>query len=226
MRWFIVGSAALCLGGAVFAEGIDEVLARSQQQRLAGRVAATVPADAQAQATLRRDLDQLVEMLAIGRPNYELRVVATGAIAETLDGRVILVNADLAGWPEAERLFVLAHELGHVVQGHWAQLGAVYRRHVPGEVTPETTGPVSALLGREASSVSHRHEFEADAFALKALRERGHGVQDILPLFLRMGATGDSASHPAARKRVAQLRALEATASSPSLAAARPRAGG
>jgi hypothetical protein len=142
----------------------------------------------------------------------ELRVVTGSTVAETLDGRVIVANETLADLPEGVRLFVLAHELGHVQQGHWRQVGDLYKRFVPGEVVPQTTEPVAGPLGRAASAQAHRHEFEADAFALQALRALGRPTDDAFAALRHQGVQHDSATHPATRKRLASLRAAEAGA--------------
>jgi predicted Zn-dependent protease len=64
---------------------------------------------------------------------------------------------------QAEQVFILAHELGHVVQGHQAEMGAVFQKWVPGAVVQDHTDAVAPMLGREASGLAHRQEFSADA---------------------------------------------------------------
>jgi Zn-dependent protease with chaperone function len=139
----------------------------------------------------------------------ELRVVSGSTVAETLDGRVIVANEALADAPEGVRLFVLAHELGHVQQGHWRQVGDLYKRFVPGEVVQQATDGVAGPLGRAASAQAHRHEFEADAFALRALRALGRTSDDAYAALRHQGLQQDTATHPGTRKRLASLRAVE-----------------
>jgi Zn-dependent protease with chaperone function len=140
----------------------------------------------------------------------ELRVVTGATVAETLDGRVIVANESLADAPEGVRLFVLAHELGHVQQEHWRQVGDLYKRFVPGEVAPHTTEPVAGPLSRAASAQAHRHEFEADAFAMHALRTLGRPSDEAQTALRHQGMQHDTATHPGTRKRLAALRAAEA----------------
>jgi predicted Zn-dependent protease len=128
-------------------------------------------------------------------------------IAETLHGHIIVANESLADLPEGERLFLLAHEIGHVAGQHWLQLGMVYKRWVPGDVTPEATDPVAAQLGREASGLSHRHELEADLFALHTLERLGMPTDVAFSSLRLMGLQQDTATHPGTRKRLASLRA-------------------
>lgn len=212
-------SLAACLGRACLAlmlgpllvhappaqaEDITAVLHRSQQQRLDAMPRAD--ADGPRAQALQHSFDILVAALP-GLPATELRVVRGAVLAETLHGHIVVANESLGDLPEAERLFVLAHELGHVVRAHWAQMTQLYRKWVPGEVRPDTTDPVAGRLGREASMLSHRHEFEADAFALELLRRAGHDPEAALSAFMHLGVSPDTATHPGTRKRVASVRA-------------------
>jgi hypothetical protein len=97
-----------------------------------------------------------------------------------------------------------------VQREHWLQTGALYKQFVPGEVVPQTTDPVANRLGRAASAQAHRHEFEADAFALQVLRSLGRPADDAIAALLYQGMQPDSATHPGTRRRMASLRAAEA----------------
>ncbi|MBC7733632.1 MAG: M48 family metalloprotease [Bacteriovorax sp.] len=146
--------------------------------------------------------------LRIARP-IELRVIRREVIAQTLHGDIVVANEALADLPEGERLFVLAHELGHVVLGHWEQMVQVYRKWVPGTVTQQQTDGVAQPLGRDASTLSHRQEFEADAFGLRAVRMLGLSDQNAVAAFMDLGMRNETATHPGTRKRVAALRSTE-----------------
>lgn len=203
MRWLAVTVLGLSLTAAARGEDIADVLRRSQQQRLETFVAAPegVRAD-----TVRRSYELLRERLG-PLPPIDFHVVRGPVIAETLHGHVIVANETLADLPEGERLFLIAHEMGHVANHHWLQLGLVYRRWVPGEVRPETTDPVAGALGREASATAHRHELEADVFALHALEQLGVPTDAAFSSLRLMGLQQDTATHPGTRKRLASLRA-------------------
>jgi predicted Zn-dependent protease len=187
-------------------EDIVDVLERSQRMRLA----ALSEADAHsARAQRVRDsFERLVRASGLREP-VELRVISGATLAEALLGRVVVANESLGDLPEGERVFILAHELGHVALGHWTQLGEVYKRHIPGAITPATTDPVAGALGRDASVMSHRHELDADAFSVHTLRAMGHSDDDAFSAFRRMGLTRDTPTHPGTRKRMASLRDLQ-----------------
>jgi hypothetical protein len=206
MRWLI-----LCLGlwGVlpVQAEGIVEVLQRSQQQRLEQRGTAdehSAPAQ-----RLRASFERLT---ALSPPSQraELVLVGGGLFAEALFGRqAVAASAAVGDLPEGERLLLLSHELGHLALGHWAALSGLYLKHIPGEVRPESTEPVAAVLGAQAHALSHRQEFEADAHGFRMVRQLGFGVDNALSLLTREGMRPDTATHPATRRRLAQIRLLD-----------------
>ena len=208
MRWFLLTFLGAALAQPAAAEDIVEVLQRSQQMRLE---AMPLAADGPKAAAIRSSFEQLRAALP-DDVAAELRVVSAGTVAETLHGRIVVAHESLADLPEGARLFVLAHELGHVASHHWQQMGAVYRHWIPGAVKPETTDPVAGPLGREASATSHRQEYEADAYALQVLRRLGRSPQDAFAAFMQQGMLQDTATHPGTRKRVASLRAAIAGA--------------
>ena len=208
MRWrrLAVVAAICAAASAVQANDIIDVLHQSAQRRLDAMTLA--PDGPRAQAV--RSSFELLRRTAAPESTVELRIVTGSTVAETLDGRVIVANEALADMPEGVRLFVLAHELGHVQQGHWRQVGDLYKRFVPGEVVPQNTEPVAGPLGRAASAQAHRHEFEADAFALQALRTLGRGSDEAFAALRHQGLQQDTATHPGTRKRLASLRAADA----------------
>ena len=200
-------SVCLFMASPVYAETIEQVLHRSQAVRLQAMV--VVGEGDQRAKVVRASFERL---LAAGhRPPVpvELRVVEGPVVAECFLGRVIVANVSLAAEPEGERLFVLAHELGHLINGHWAHFGSAFKKHIPGEVVQQQTDAVAPLLGPELSALSHRHEFDADAYALRALEQMGFGLDTALASFLRHGMQQDTATHPGTRKRVAHLRVIE-----------------
>jgi Zn-dependent protease with chaperone function len=202
----------LAMVGPARSEDIADVLRRSQQMRLDAMKPAT---DAVRAKAIRDSFDNLRQALS---PNLqvELRIISGGTYAETLHGNIVIANESIAELPEGERLFILAHELGHVAAGHWAQMNQLYKRWIPGAVTPELTNPVAGLLGRDASGLAHQHEYSADVFALRLLRDLGWPESHAYSAFLRQGMQHDTATHPGTRKRVASLRAAQAQGTAPS----------
>ena len=186
-------------------EDIVDVLRRSQEMRLR----ALLPAvdDSEDAAIVRRSFDHVLHSLQPA-PVVELRVTRGPAVAETLHGRIIVANESLAAMPEPVRLFILAHELGHVAMRHWLQTALLSQKWVPGPVTPERTDPVGDRLGREASALAHEQEFAADTYAARLLQALRYGNDELPDVFRHLGTRHDTATHPGTRKRVASLRAL------------------
>lgn len=189
------------------AEGIAEVLQRSQQARIEQRGAADLRSTASAR--VRSSLERLLSVAPI-EGAVELVIVGGGLYAEALFGRRAVAASEAVGeLPEGERLLMLAHELGHLRLGHWRDLSGLYASHIPGDVRPETTDPVAAQLSAEAHALSHRHEFEADRFGFTLVRQLGYGASNAFGLLTRQGMQFDTATHPGTRRRLAQLRALD-----------------
>ena len=204
LLWSAIAVAAACLAGRAHAEDIVDVLRHSQQQRLDSFAVAE---DSARSARIRASFQELQNTLGAELPAVELRVITGDTVAETLHGHIVVANEKLGDLPEGERLFILAHELGHVVSHHWLAMGMLYLRWVPGEVTPDATDPVSGPMSREASALAHRQELDADAYAVRLLRRVWHGSEDAFATFLHLGVMQDTATHPGTGKRVAALRA-------------------
>src|SRR5262245_21871124 len=189
---------------------IVDVLERSQRLRLEQRVAAAP--DGERTLRVRASFERLLAQARIAPQSFELQVMQGGVQAEAMLGRVLVVGEAVGDLPEGERLLLLAHELSHLTLGHWQALCVLYRRHVPGEVRPDTTDPVAGALGRDAHELSHRQEYEADAHGFALARPLGATLDDALSLLMRQPMTMDSATHPATRRRIAQFRLLQARA--------------
>jgi len=204
--WILLVSVLGLCARAAHADGIAEVLHRSQQARLDSLPAA--PDTTARAAVIRRSFQHLIDTLGIERP-VSLKIVSGSTVAETVHGDVVVANELLAGLPEGERLFILAHELGHVVMGHWGQMGLLFQRYVPGAVTPEVTNAIANDLGRDASALAHQHEFDADAFALRTLRRLGCADTHAGSVLARFDSGRDTATHPGTRRRMAALMAID-----------------
>ena len=211
MKSLLLVSMALAFGevhaqDVLPAPDILRVLESSQQKQLDAMTLAD--AASPRARVVRESFDKLLAHLdAPGLAKVELRVVRGDVVGETLKGHIVVANIALADLPEGERIFVLAHELGHVVLDHWAQMGLLYARWVPGPVEQRHTDAIAAPLGRDGSALAYRQEFDADAFALGILRSMGLRDQDAFAAFMDLGWRSDTATHPGTRKRLAALRA-------------------
>ncbi len=196
-----VGGALLSGAPAARAETIADVLARSQRLQIESFELA--PADGRQARIMRASFDTLMTALALRAP-VELHVIVGGTIAETLNGQVLVANAALADAPEQVRLFVLAHELGHVTLNHWRQMGLLFQKWVPGELGAEKVPEqVSEGMSRDASRLATQQEFEADAFAAQIVSTLRPQAYDPRAVFMYLGAQKDTATHPGTHRRLA-----------------------
>jgi len=211
MSWMVLAGGAARGEDARPTPEIIRVLHASQQKQLD----AMTPADAASLRALkvRESFEKLLRGLrSPALSKVELRVVRGEIVGETLQGHIVVANIALADLPEGERIFVLAHELGHVVLDHWSQVGLLYAKWVPGPVVQQHTDAIADRLGREASALAYRQEFEADAFALATLRAMGLPDQHVVAAFMDLGWRNDTATHPGTRRRLAALRAVASDA--------------
>jgi Zn-dependent protease with chaperone function len=206
MRRWIFTLIGLVISAQAWCQDIVEVLERSQTVRLAAMSLAST--ESPRAVVVRGSFNQLAQRFGSDQ-DMEVRVITGPVIAECLLGHTIVANESLAEQPEAVRLFLLAHEIGHVVLGHWKQFEQLYMKHIPGEVVQQRTDAIAGMLGREASQLSHAQELAADAFALQTLRAMGYDVDDVIGAFTQFGMQMDTATHPGTRKRIAHLRSLD-----------------
>ena len=191
------------------ADDIVDVLERSQRLRLEQRAVAP---DGERTERVRASFNQLLLRSQMAPRAVELHVMRGGVQAEAMLGRLLVVGEAVGDLPEGERLLLLAHELSHLSLGHWEAMCALYRKHVPGPVRPDTTDPVAGVLGHDGHALSHRQEYEADAHGFALARPLGTTLDDALSLLMRQPLISDSATHPATRRRIAQFRLLQSRA--------------
>ncbi len=209
MRAILMALMTMLAAPAWCAEDILGVLKRSQQMQLDALTALQVDPDSPESLAVHGSFERVLTVMKNPPAGVRLMVVRSSLLAVCLMGRVIVVDVSVADLTESERVFILAHELGHVAHEHWAQLGALYKHHIPGEVVPATADPVAGVLGREASALSHRQEFEADAFALRLLRRMGEPDDTPVVLFQQhLPLVKATATHPGSYERLARLQAV------------------
>lgn len=199
----------LCSAPVWGGETIVQVLERSQRMQFDSLAALQVDEDGPEARVIKASFEHLLTQ--VGTPvAVSLMVVRGPMLAVCLMGRVVVANVTLADMTEAERQFILAHELGHVSHGHWDQLGRLYQKYIPDEVVQQKTDAVAGPLGREASQLAHDQEYEADAFAYDVLRRMGRPDDTAVRLFHRLPVVKRTATHPSSHERLAHLRSLQA----------------
>jgi predicted Zn-dependent protease len=118
----------------------------------------------------------------------------------------VVLSIRMARLNEAQRFFIIAHELGHLQLRHRATFSSFVARVVSGAGDEQ-----AARAGIESglSAVSHQAEFEADAFAVRTMRAAGQNPEEAARLFDSLGAGKDNRTHPAAGRRARAIRAQQ-----------------
>ncbi len=197
----------LGLGSAfAYAMSIEDVFKRSGEARLQNL---PLSQDDARIAVLQRDFEMLIERRA-GEP-LELRVVRGPLVIESVAPHTVVMHESVADAAPSVRMFLLAHEVGHLRLEHHLALVRLYKEYIPGEVVPEVTDAVPPALGRRASLLSHEHEYAADKYAFRYIQELGYSLSDMMVVFQQFGMQFDTATHLGTRKRLAHLRQLEAS---------------
>lgn len=120
-------------------------------------------------------------------------------------GRTIVVSIRMARLSAPQRFFILAHELGHLNLSHHLAISSFVARAVS---SASDESAARAAIAAGLAPVSHRAELEADAFAVRLMREAGHDPEHAARLFDSIGEGFDNATHPSAGRRARSIRAL------------------
>lgn len=194
--------------------------------------------DAQSQPLTDPSITRLADRMAaaMGIPEIKVRVFEVEPVngLAAPDGRIFLtrgfLNRKARGEVTAEELAsVIAHEMGHVAQGHmrrrmidftgqnavFVMLSALLSRFLPFIGVWIANLISTALMAR----LSRRDEFEADAWATALLLKAGIGTGPQKSLFRKLDALTQSRaegvpawllSHPKIEERIAAIEANEA----------------
>lgn len=118
-------------------------------------------------------------------------------------GETIVLSTRLSRMNPAQRFFIIAHELGHLQLGHH---GAI-RSFVAGIVDKaRDESRARAQMQSGLAGISHRHEFDADAFAVRTMGAAGLNAEEAAWIFDSIGSDKDNATHPAATRRATAIR--------------------
>lgn len=192
--------AALLVAAAAHANPIVEKIV-SQLEASPSGCASVSPAHPQRQ-TIEADIAAVVKVAPLP-PGVKFEVMDCSVDGFVHKGRTIVISARLARMNAAQRFFIIAHELGHLNLHHHAAITSFVARAVH-EATDEASA--RALVFSGLASVSHRAELDADAFAVRLMRQAGLDPEEAARIFEDMGEGHDNGTHPAAGKRARSIR--------------------
>jgi putative metalloprotease len=135
------------------------------------------------------------------------------------DGSIRIYSGLMDMMDDSELLFVVGHEMGHVVENHikgkirLAYAGSAVRKAVAsqqnevGAIARSTIGAMAEQLLN--AQFSQQEERAADDFGLRFIQQQGHGVQPAVSALTKLAAGGNSysffSSHPAPEARAQRL---------------------
>lgn len=141
---------------------------------------------------------------AVGVPqDIRFEVMDCEADGFVYQGKTVVLSTRLTRMSPAQRFFIVAHEMGHVRLGHHGAMRSFVARIV--DQHPEEVLARRQLVSSLAE-ISYQHEFDADAFAVRAMDLAGLDAEQAAQIFDSIGHDKDNATHPAARRRAQAIR--------------------
>lgn len=135
------------------------------------------------------------------------------------DGSIRIYSGLMDIMEDQELLFVVGHEMGHVVEKHvkkkimFAYAGSAVRKAIASQQNP--TGEIArSVIGALAEDLlnaqfSQQEEREADDYGLKFLKQEGHRVQAASSALMKLATLGNDhsflSSHPAPESRAKRV---------------------
>jgi Zn-dependent protease with chaperone function len=156
---------------------------------------------------LRRDVAGILEAAGMVKDAVKVLIGDCGGYASAATTmNTIVISPALAELPRSERLFVLAHEVGHLANNdvqQWTALGEQF----------ESAAFSDADVTNMMSSLSRKMEQDADAFSARALHKMEVNAENAATAFfsrMHLLKSAGTASHPAAQSRVVAIAATVA----------------
>ncbi len=158
-------------------------------------------------ALLHADYKELQE--AAGVTDVKL-LVTPDLLAQAFPTRVIAVGLEVAQLPRSQRLFVLAHELAHVVNNDFESFFTWAREadQTFALVSPDLKDQASEHVNDKLQKLSHQLEFAADKYAYHMLNRIGLDPLAGAQALLIYGPRPESVVHPATEARFLNIKSL------------------
>jgi Zn-dependent protease with chaperone function len=137
--------------------------------------------------------------------NVRFQVMDCEADGFVYQGQTIVLSTRLARMNPQQRFFIIAHEMGHVRLGHHGAMRSFVARIVSDHPDEKLA---RAQLVSGLSQISHQHELDADAFAVRAMESAGLQPEQAAWIFDSIPSDKDNATHPSARRRAQAIRSM------------------
>lgn len=120
-------------------------------------------------------------------------------------GRTIVISARLSRMSAPQRFFIIAHEMGHLKLEHHAAILSFVARAVDASADEPAA---RARIASGLAAISHQAELDADAFAVRTMREAGMDPEEAARIFDSIGEGSDNGTHPSPGRRARAIRSL------------------
>ena len=120
-------------------------------------------------------------------------------------GTTIVLSTRLSRLSSAQRFFIIAHELGHVALQHHAATSKFVAKAVR---NARDERAARARIASGLPAMSQQNELDADAFAIRLMREAGEDPEEAARLFESIGEGKDNSTHPSPGRRSRAIRSM------------------
>jgi len=167
---------------------------------------ATPSADAEAVRIITESFQAALAARGPGIP-VTLHITHDGLGGEAALGNVVLVNDALAALPEDERVFEIAHELGHIDLGHFERMIALFQQYVGDSKDDHFIARTLNAHADDLSPALQALEYEADAYGQALVSKVPGALDGGMHTFQRNVFRRGDFSHPSSRERLLKLEA-------------------
>ncbi|AVL70936.1 Metalloprotease LoiP [Oligella urethralis] len=205
----MIGAAGTLASAASIDDGEIRALGVRTQQKLDGENKV-----ASASSPYTKRLNRITRNLKSDsghQLNYKVYVTPEINAFALPNGGIRIYSGLMDKMTDDELLYVIGHEVGHVVHGHSKQQARTQLLSSAALQAVASSGsPVAALSSGAIGQLGHQlinaqysqaHEYEADAYGLKVLKAHGKGKEPAVSALRKLAALGGNnssifASHP------------------------------
>jgi len=167
-------------------------------------VCTAVAADQPQRQRVEADVARFL-MVAPVPPHVRFQVMDCADDGFVYQGTTIVLSTRLARLSAAQRFFIIAHEVGHVALQHHAATSKFVAKAVR-NARDERAARARVASGLPA--MSQQNELDADAYAIRLMREAGEDPNEAARLFESIGEGKDNATHPSPGRRARAIRSM------------------
>jgi len=156
--------------------------------------------------------------------NFKLTLLDTGKVNafSTADGQIYLTRGIVTRFTDDELAFVIAHEVYHILSGHWVNWwsderlfswSGIDEEYYPGVIDFINFG-IDSFSGQ--ATTSYEQEFEADAFAMYVAAKCGYKIKSAESIMSSLPSLPVS-SHPSLEERIKNIEKVSLVTNSPEM---------